>query len=122
MKTGRWCVCPVAFYHLALDTGLEAEEQPGYFTVTNASKPISALLGNHRSLLVPSSSNGNGNISVILCHHPFISLIAKPICLLSYSNPLPGTVGLLHRLFVLGLVPRLYVTRRMQMGQDERCG
>ena len=37
-----WCVCPVAFYHLALDTGLEAEEQPGYFTVTNASKPIFA--------------------------------------------------------------------------------
>ena len=35
-----WCVCPAAFYHLAMDTGLEADEEPGYFRVVNASKPL----------------------------------------------------------------------------------
>ena len=33
------CVPPVAFYHLALDPGIEREETPGIFTVSSSNPP-----------------------------------------------------------------------------------
>uniref|UniRef100_A0A7S2CZB3 Uncharacterized protein n=2 Tax=Octactis speculum TaxID=3111310 RepID=A0A7S2CZB3_9STRA len=41
VANGR-CVCHTAFYHTALDPGLEADESPGVFTVMNASEPLYA--------------------------------------------------------------------------------
>lgn len=33
------CVCPVAFYHTALDPGLEPEPSPGHFQVVDPATP-----------------------------------------------------------------------------------
>src|SRR5688572_5649696 len=33
------CICPSAFYHLALDPGIAADDVPGYFSVQDISSP-----------------------------------------------------------------------------------